>query len=417
MRTAEFARQAIVSALLVWCVAPAARAIDVTGTVQLQGQVSFAAPIPGIVETDLEVSVGETTEATGNGEQCEILAVTEDSPDGTGAYPDAGTVSVQITLSRGGPNVPDGSCIVTVQARGTDGAAVSAKGSQTVFLTAADIGANATVNVPTITVRESKAVAGVVKDCLTWSKKQLIKRGKCNFLLLKKGPSAAAKCKDGGPEPVDCDPGNFVEAILALAHDSNDQQTDAMNAEGVDFAVLKSQVLCQKRLGKAAAKFVAKRNKLVQTKCIDQGNDGEDCRAAQSQDSKSKLDQVDKCVGDQMVDGNTGRIVPDVAAPCDTCIDGGGVIDRKCLKGCLQLALDELSDGIVGDLPECGDGIVQSGGGEFCDDGDTMAGDCCSATCTVEPGTPEGPNGDPTCTDLLDNDCDTLVDAADPDCN
>jgi hypothetical protein len=37
-------------------------------------------------------------------------------------------------------------------------------------------------------------------------------------------------------------------------------------------------------------------------------------------------------------------------------------------------------------------------------------------SCT--PGTPgaEGPNGDPTCGDGLDNDCDGLTDANDPDC-
>lgn len=393
-----------------------AAATDVTGTVQLQGQVVFAAPIPGITETDIEIDIKESTEATGNGEQCEILATTGDAADALGAYPDAGTVSVQITIGRGGPMAPDGECIITVQGRGTDGASVSARGSQTIFLTAADIGSNATVAVPDITIRESKAVAGADSDCLKWTKKQLIKRAKCNFLLLKKGPSAALKCKDAGPEPVGCDPGDFVAAILALSHGSNDQQTDAMNAEAVDLEVLKDQVICQKRLGKAAAKFVAARNKYVQVKCVAAAADSEDCRGSQSQAAKPKLDQIDKCLGDQLVDGGTGRIVPDVAAPCDACIDGGGAIDKKCLKGCFQVALDELSDGIIGDLPECGDGIVQPGGGEFCDDGNTTDGDCCSATCTVEAGSPEGPMGDATCTDVQDNDCDTLLDGADPDC-
>jgi hypothetical protein len=39
-----------------------------------------------------------------------------------------------------------------------------------------------------------------------------------------------------------------------------------------------------------------------------------------------------------------------------------------------------------------------------------------SSSCTVEAGSPEGPMGDATCTDGLDNDCDTLIDAADTDC-
>jgi hypothetical protein len=291
------------------------RATDVTGTVQLQGQIVFAAPIAGITETDIEVSVKDSSEPTGNGEHCDVLATTSDNADGLGAYPDLGTVSIQITIGRGGPMVPDGDCIITVQARGTDGVSVSAHGSQTVFLTAADIGSSATVVVPTITVRQSKAIAGTDTDCLKWMKKQLIKRAKCNFLLLKKGPSAALKCKDAGPEPLSCDPGDFVEAVLALSHDSNDQQTDPMNAEGVDYTLLGDQVKCQKRFGKAAAKFVAARNKYVQTKCVASANDTETCRNSQSNAAKPKLDQIDKCVGDQMVDGGTGRIVPDVAAP------------------------------------------------------------------------------------------------------
>ena len=399
---------------LLW--ASTSHATDITGTVQLQGQLVFAAPIPGIAFTDMVVSVRDSSEATGNGEHCDVLATTSDTADVLGAYPDAGSVSIQITLGRGGPMVPDGECIVTVQARGTDGVSVSARGSQTIFLTAADIGSSATVAVPTITVRQSKAIAGTDSDCLKWMKKQMIKRAKCNFLLLKKGPAAALKCKDAGPEPVACDPGDFVEAVLTLSHGVNDQQTDPMNAEGVDTTMLGEQVKCQKRFGKAAAKFVSARNKYVQTKCVAESADSQNCRDSQSNAAKPKLDQIDKCVVDQLVDGGTGRIVPDVGAPCDTCIDGLGQIDRKCLKGCFQVALDELSDGMIGDLPVCGDGIIQPSGGEFCDDGNTTNGDCCSSTCTVEAGNPEGPMGDATCTDGLDNDCDTLIDAADPDC-
>jgi cysteine-rich repeat protein len=106
--------------------------------------------------------------------------------------------------------------------------------------------------------------------------------------------------------------------------------------------------------------------------------------------------------------------VPDVGAPCEACIDLGGAIDRKCLKACFQLVLDDFGDGIIGDIPVCGNGILQ--GGEFCDDGNLIDGDCCSSTCTVEAGRAEGPMGDPTCSDGLDNDCDGDIDGADPDC-
>ena len=54
-----------------------------------------------------------------------------------------------------------------------------------------------------------------------------------------------------------------------------------------------------------------------------------------------------------------------------------------------------------------GDGYLDEAcGGDDCDDGDP----------DVNPGAVEGPPGDPTCSDLADNDCDEYIDAADPDC-
>ena len=52
----------------------------------------------------------------------------------------------------------------------------------------------------------------------------------------------------------------------------------------------------------------------------------------------------------------------------------------------------------------CGNGIVTAG--EECDDGNTVDGDGCSATCRRQE----------VCTDLVDNDGDGLVDCDDPDC-
>ena len=395
-----------------------AHALDVQGTVSFQGQVTFAAPIAGITAQDLTVTPSFTTEATGNGVKCSILNITSDSPDGLGAYPDLGTVTAEVLMEKGGGNPPEGDCVITVAASGTDGVSVSARGTATVFADATDVGGGATLTAD-ITVRESKAIASLDKDCFKWVKKTLIKRAKCNFLILKKGGAEAAlKCKDAGfPEPtlpVPCDPGDNTEAILAFSHAGNDQQVDPPNGEGVDFVLLKDQVKCQKRFGKAAANYTKKRLALVRKKCVNAGLDSVACREAQSNTSKRKLDQLGKCVADQMTDGGTGRVVPQTAAPCDVCIDGAGVIDTKCLRSCYQLALNELSDAIIGDVPVCGNGILQPG--EFCDDGNTVNGDCCSSTCTMEAGTPEGPMGDATCSDLTDNDCDTLVDAADPDC-
>jgi cysteine-rich repeat protein len=293
---------------------------------------------------------------------------------------------------------------------------VSARGTQILFIAVDDINASATVVVPTITVRQSKAIAGLDKDCAKWLKKQMKLRDKCNARLMKKGPGDADKCKDAGPEPVlpvDCDPGDFVEAVLVAAHGDNDFQVDPLMAPTVDSQTFKDQVSCQKRLGKAAVNFTAKYFKLVDKKCVQAGSDDAACRQGQVGTARKKLDQIDKCVVDQIVDGGSGTTIPEVGDPCMGCISGA-LLDRKCMKSCFEANLIELGDGMVGDVPECGNGILQ--GGEFCDDGNLVNGDCCSASCGIEAGSPEGPALDPTCTDLLDNDCDGDIDAVDTDC-
>jgi cysteine-rich repeat protein len=393
-----------------------AGAVDYAGTVDFQGDVSFSAPIAGIAETDLVISVKPATEATGQGTKCSISGSTSDSPDVIGNYPDAGSVDADYLVERGGPNLPEGECITTIVATGTDGVSVSARGTQTVFLDVNDVDLGGTVVVPTIVVRQSKALAGLDKDCRKWLKKQMKLRDKCNSLLMKKSAAVADKCKDAGPEPVIpelCDPGNFVEAVLASAHAANDFQTNPPGAPDVDEIMYKDQVTCQKRIGKAAVNYTAKYTKLVDKKCVQALNDNTACREEQVAKSRKKLEQIDKCVTDQIVDGGSGTTIPVVGAPCTNCISGA-VLDRKCLKSCFEAHMAELGDGMVGDLPECGNGILQ--GGEFCDDGNLVNGDCCSDTCGIEAGVPEGPNGNPTCTDLVDNDCDGDIDAADVGC-
>src|SRR6185369_17933056 len=94
--------------------ATATRAVDITGTVSFNGMVVFAAPIPGIAANDLVVSPKTTSEATDPGESCTVNTITSDSPDVAGAYPDAGTVTANITLHHGGMVVPNGRCILTL---------------------------------------------------------------------------------------------------------------------------------------------------------------------------------------------------------------------------------------------------------------------------------------------------------------
>ena len=67
-------------------------------------------------------------------------------------------------------------------------------------------------------------------------------------------------------------------------------------------------------------------------------------------------------------------------------------------------------DGVVGASTVCGVGICASTGNLTCSGGAEVD------TCTEgAPGT-EGSAGDASCSDELDNDCDGLTDADDPDC-
>ena len=403
--------------LLVAVASDRVEAIDYIGTVDFQGDVSFSAPIAGINEEDLTISVKSATEATGKG-KCSITGTTADNANVVGVYPDTGSVSADYLVERGGGNLPEGTCVTTIVAAGTDGVSVSARGSQTIFVDVNDVDASATVVVPTIVVRQSKAIAGLDKDCGKWLKKQMKLRDKCNSKLLKKGATQADKCKDAGPEPVLpelCDPGDFIEAVLESAHSANNFQLDPLSTPDVDEAMHKDQITCQKRIGKAAVNFTAKYFKLVDKKCVQAGIDSEQCRLdlVKNKNIDKKLNQIDKCVTDQIVDGGTGTTIPVVGDPCTGCISGS-VLDRKCLKSCFEAHMVILGDGMVGDFPECGNGIVQSP--EFCDDGNLVNGDCCSDLCNVEAGTAEGPFGDATCIDLADNDCDGDIDAADTDC-
>jgi len=423
-----------------------ASAVDVQGSVTFEGQLAFDAPVPGVDLDDVRVRVDLATEATGPGVRCSILSESSDDADAGGLYPDAGAVSAEILMERGGPQQPEGACLVTLRASGWDGVSVTAHGLTTLLVTAAEIGANAVLSPPAIALRASKAQAELAVDCKKWAKKQLSLRNKCNAKILKLGGAiAVAKCKEAGPEPAACDDGNHVEAVLALAHGANDQQTDVANGQAVDAKLLASQLKCQALFGKAAVKFSGALAVRIQAQCVKPGGDSQACRDAQRQALKGKLDGIDKCSVDALADGGTGRVVPQVGEPCDSCIVAG-VVDRKCLKSCFEASLADLASGLVGDVPVCGDGILQ--GGEFCDDGNLADGDCCSSLCgasapeineqscgvgacevtvpmcaegealVCEPGSPgeESLLAGDSCLNGVDDDCDGTLDGDDPGC-
>ena len=109
---------------------------------------------------------------------------------------------------------------------------------------------------------------------------------------------------------------------------------------------------------------------------------------------------------DNDCDGLTDATDPDCAVPpevCDNGIDdnGDGLVD----------CADPACDGTVYGPTTCGVGACSASGQTVCQTPDIVD--------TCQPGAPggEGPFNDATCSDGVDNDCDGLTDAADPDCD
>jgi spore coat protein A len=127
--------------------------------------------------------------------------------------------------------------------------------------------------------------------------------------------------------------------------------------------------------------------------------------------------RVQACCGDALCEGaeDIATCANDCAPPPPTCVPTEPS-EVSCFNGLdddCDLAVDCADtdcDGTLGAPTSCGTGVCQSSGNLSCSGG--------SQTDTCTPGTPgvEGPFGDATCGDGLDNDCDGLTDADDPDC-
>ncbi len=128
---------------------------------------------------------------------------------------------------------------------------------------------------------------------------------------------------------------------------------------------------------------------------------------------------------DNNCNGLTDAADPNCSAVCtDNDGDGYGVSGAPCPKG-TTIDCDDTDTKVYPGAPIICDGKDNNCDGrkDFSTDVDNdkdgapvCAGDCNDDNPNVSPKKKEGPYGDPTCGDGLDNDCDRLTDAADPNC-
>lgn len=104
--------------------------------------------------------------------------------------------------------------------------------------------------------------------------------------------------------------------------------------------------------------------------------------------------------------GGSLALDPTVGVPDEVC-DNGADDDNDGLTDCA----DPDCNGFVGAPTSCGTGACGAGGNLVCQGGAEVD------TCTPGAPTAEGPFGDATCADGIDNNCDTLTDGNDPNCS
>jgi hypothetical protein len=140
------------------------------------------------------------------------------------------------------------------------------------------------------------------------------------------------------------------------------------------------------------------------------GVEGDNCTPGDPTEPGSEVSCTDGLDND--CDGLSDANDPDcqVCVPDETpeasCFDGS---DNDCDEQ-IDCADTADCDGALGAPTTCGVGACESTGNLSCSGG--------AETDTCTPGAPgvEGPNGDATCSDGIDNDCDGQTDAADADC-
>ena len=149
------------------------------------------------------------------------------------------------------------------------------------------------------------------------------KRARCNHKVLRSGPSA-----DCGtlPPPPAC-AGSLVDDAMALAYGPNDPA-----ASRVDRRALRTQLKCQRQIGRAAARFIGR-----ELKQLIAGR----TRAEAVEKARRPLDRLPRRCVVTVAQDTSGVVVPAVGTTCRGPVGAPGhPVDPDELRACLLAALE-----------------------------------------------------------------------------
>ncbi|HEY3188471.1 MAG TPA: sulfatase, partial [Solirubrobacteraceae bacterium] len=153
------------------------------------------------------------------------------------------------------------------------------------------------------------------------------KRARCNDSALRVGPTTSCISI---PAPPPC-AGSLVDEAIALAYGPNNPA-----ASTVDRRALRTQLACQRQIGRAAARFIGVklRNRIA----------GRTRRLAEAR-ARREVDRLPKKCAVTVTQDASGVVVPAVSATCrGTVGDPGHRVDPDALRACLLPALEPRVD-------------------------------------------------------------------------
>jgi arylsulfatase A-like enzyme len=155
-------------------------------------------------------------------------------------------------------------------------------------------------------------------------------RAQCNNRILGRGPTAT--CNPAPPPPA-CS-GTLVDDAIALAYGPNNPP-----ASGVDGQALKDQLGCQKRIGKAVAKFVG-----TKLRYLIAGRSRVDAEAS----ARRRLDKLPSRCTVAVAEDASGVVLPAVGSQCGYAVGTPGSAvkpeqARDCFIALLEAKVDAVS--------------------------------------------------------------------------